>query len=148
MNVREQIVAVGRGWMTPRTPFHHQQAVKGVGCDCIGFIGGVAAEAGIDSSWVNGAAARFQGYGREPNPAMIETACAAFLVPIPIAAATLADIFLLRWRKLPQHFALISRLDPMYILHAWESPGEVVENRVDIVWRSRVLRAYRFRGLA
>lgn len=38
-NQRDQIVAAARSWIG--TPYHHQQSVKGVGCDCLGLVRGV-----------------------------------------------------------------------------------------------------------
>jgi hypothetical protein len=66
---------------------------------------------------------------------------------IKASEITLADIVLMRFRADPQHFALISRTDPYYIIHASSSTGEVVENRLDDLWRSRIVRAYRYRGI-
>lgn len=40
MFTREEVIAEARGWLG--TPWHHQASLKGVGCDCIGFIRGVA----------------------------------------------------------------------------------------------------------
>ena len=31
------------------------------------------------------------------------------------------------------------------IIHSWSSPGKVCEHRIDAVWRSRIIAAYRFR---
>jgi NlpC/P60 family putative phage cell wall peptidase len=39
---REHIVQLTRAWIG--TPYHHQAALKGVGCDCFGLIRGVWAE--------------------------------------------------------------------------------------------------------
>lgn len=39
---RDEIVRVARAWLG--TPYHHQAAVKGAGCDCLGLIRGVYAE--------------------------------------------------------------------------------------------------------
>jgi NlpC/P60 family putative phage cell wall peptidase len=36
---REQILTEAREWLG--TPYHHQGAVKGAGCDCLGFVRGV-----------------------------------------------------------------------------------------------------------
>jgi NlpC/P60 family putative phage cell wall peptidase len=41
--MRADIVALARGWLG--TPYHHQASLKGVGCDCLGLIRGVYAEA-------------------------------------------------------------------------------------------------------
>jgi len=38
----ERAVTAARGWLG--TPYHHQAAVKGAGCDCLGLIRGVYAE--------------------------------------------------------------------------------------------------------
>ena len=40
MFTREAVIAEARSWLG--TPWHHQASLKGVGCDCIGFIRGVA----------------------------------------------------------------------------------------------------------
>jgi NlpC/P60 family putative phage cell wall peptidase len=37
------IVAIARGWLG--TPYRHQASLKGVGCDCLGLVRGVYAEA-------------------------------------------------------------------------------------------------------
>jgi NlpC/P60 family putative phage cell wall peptidase len=37
-----QIVATARSWLG--TPYHHQAALKGVGCDCLGLVRGVYEE--------------------------------------------------------------------------------------------------------
>ncbi len=37
------IVRLARGWLG--TPYHHQASLKGVGCDCLGLVRGVYAEA-------------------------------------------------------------------------------------------------------
>ncbi len=53
-----------------------------------------------------------------------------------------------RFERDPMHFAILSRLDPPYIIHAVELRGGVVEHRVDNVWRNRIMRAYRYREAA
>jgi hypothetical protein len=40
MFTRDAVIAEARSWLG--TPWHHQASLKGVGCDCIGFIRGVA----------------------------------------------------------------------------------------------------------
>ncbi len=60
---RGALVAAARGWLG--TPFHHQASVKGVGCDCVGLIRGVAAELGMSQGTTE--EARYQGYSRSPD---------------------------------------------------------------------------------
>ena len=39
LHVGDKIIAEARAWIG--TPYHHQAAVKGVGCDCLGLVRGV-----------------------------------------------------------------------------------------------------------
>ena len=58
------LITVARTWIG--TPYHHHQSTKGVGCDCIGFIKGVANEIGYSIELEN--------YNRLPTgDLMIET---------------------------------------------------------------------------
>ena len=148
---REQIVAEARDWLG--TPWHHQAMVKGVGTDCIGLLAGVALNTGIADARAHMRDPRFKGYGREPLPDVLLAACEQYLDEIPIADAGLGDIFLLKVPRgrLPQHFAIVSRVadgKPSYMLHATSAfPRCVVENGIDDQWWSRVLKAYRFKGV-
>ena len=39
MSLAERVVAEARGWIG--TPYRHQAAVRGAGCDCLGLVRGV-----------------------------------------------------------------------------------------------------------
>lgn len=139
------IIEEARRWIG--TPWRHQAYLRGVGCDCIGLIGGVAAEVGLNRVWLSPETARFKSYGRHPNPDMLLEACDNFLDPIRRPEA-LGDILVFSFvDRSPQHFGLLSRLDPHYIIHAHISAGRVVENRLDDKWLRRLMRTYRFREI-
>jgi hypothetical protein len=142
---REAIVAEARTWIG--TPFHHQGCVKQVGCDCIGFIAGVALALGIEGAerWRTNPA--YHNYSRYPERATLEKGCAEFFDQVPIRDVTLADIFVMRFEREPMHFALITKLDPIYITHALFMRDRVVEHRMDARWQSFVFRACKFRGI-
>ena len=143
---RAEVIADAHTWIG--TPFVHQARVRGVGTDCIGLVGCIGRDRGTPDglAW---AADRVAGaYGRIPDPRTLLAGVDRYLDRIAPAVVTLADIVLMRFRDDPQHFAIVSRLDPDYIIHASSSAGEVVENRLDAVWRSRIVRAYRYRGIA
>lgn len=149
---REQVVAEAMTWLA--TPWRHQAMLKGVGTDCIGLLAGIALETGIADARAHMRDPRFKGYGREPLPEVLLAACEEYLDSIEIDAAGLGDILLLkvpRGRN-PQHFAVISRVaagKPTHMLHATSAyPRRVVENSIDAAWWSRVLKAYRFKGVA
>lgn len=142
------VIACGRAWVAARVKWRHQGFTRR-GCDCIGLIGGVAAELGITDAWTSQQALRFKGYGRLPQANLIYQACAEFLDPVtPKESAREGDILLLRFDGDPQHFAFLSRRDGVdYMVHAWIFARRVVENRIDELWRSRLVCAYRFRGV-
>jgi hypothetical protein len=73
--------------------------------------------------------------------------CARFLDAISMDAIDIGDVLMLRFQRDPMHFALVSSLTPLYVIHALSTVGEVAEHRVDSVWTNRIVRAWRFRGL-
>lgn len=146
MTTPTDVIIVARTWV--KTPWQHQARCKGVGTDCIGLIGGVGLECGLPEakSWVEDQS--LKGYGLTPDPDMLIAACDKYLVRVEdMTTVQLADILVMRIKRAPQHFAFVSELDPMYMVHAYASVPAVAENRVDVVWRSRILRIYRFPGL-
>ena len=146
MITRAEVVAAARTWTGTR--WHHQASTKGIGSDCIGLVVGVARELGIYGADELAADPAVRGYGREPDPAMLLSACARYLEPVHVPEARLGDILLLRFAAEPQHFALISQQNPDYMLHAYAQARKIVENRIDAVWRSRIVRAYSYRGIS
>lgn len=147
---RADIVATARAWLD--TPFHHQAARRGVGADCIGVVSGVAADHGMPEAAAWRADARFRGYGRLPLPAKLLEACDQYLDRVRIADVAPGDILVFVVSRKdtdprePMHFAIVSGVDPLTIIHGWAMAGKVVENRVDEKWRRRILRAYRYRA--
>jgi NlpC/P60 family putative phage cell wall peptidase len=141
MVARADIVAAARRWLSTR--WQHQASVRGVGTDCIGLIVGVGRELGIQEATMFSSSDDVQGYGRQPDPVMLLRACATFLDPCSSPVA--GDILLLRFKTDPQHFAILST--PDYIIHAYAQARKVVENRIDELWRSRIVTAYSYRGL-
>ncbi len=86
-------------------------------------------------------------YGMTPDPAFLWAACERFLVRISLSAATLGDLLVMAFPRQPQHFAIISRINPTYVIHAYLQRRQVVENGLPIAGAT-LLRAYRFRGVA
>lgn len=142
MTTRADVVTTARAWLLTR--WCHQASARGVGSDCIGLVAGVARELGIEGAQLFYIDNAIRGYGREPNPAMLLSACDRYLDPC--ADPKPGDILLLRFNADPQHFALVSA--PNYMIHAYAQARKVVENRIDNVWRSRIVRAYSYRGIA
>jgi hypothetical protein len=53
----------------------------------------------------------------------------------------------MRFNADPQHFGFLSGSEPDYLIHAYAGARRVVEHSIDAVWRGRILRAYRLRGV-
>lgn len=139
--------AIADAYLWLGTPYLHQASVRGVGTDCLGLVGGVARDRGTAEGLAWAADPNFKGYGRTPHARTLLEGTDKYLERIRLAEVTAGDILLMKFAVEPQHFAFISRMDPTYIIHASSSHRKVVEHRLDEVWRSRVIRAYRYRGL-
>ena len=142
----EDIVAEARSWIG--TPWKHAQALKGVGCDCIGLIGGVAANVGLTDDWYTESSRAFKGYGRLPEAAKIVAGCERWMDPVMPGRMQLGDILVMCFDKEPQHFGFLSQLHPRYMIHAYAQARRVGENRIDELWARRIVGVYRFKGVA
>lgn len=127
------------------TPFIHQARVRGVGADCIGVAIGVARVFGYDHSVGFG---DHRNYKRSPNTQEMELLLKRYLDPINKRNALPGDLLHLYFIQRPQHIGFL--LPDNMILHAKEEhdgSGMVVVHSIDEFWWSRVVSAYRFRGL-
>ena len=58
---------------------------------------------------------------------------------------------LMRFEREPMHFAIISAGaagNPTRMIHGYAQARKVVENGIDALWRSRIVRAYGYPGVA
>jgi NlpC/P60 family putative phage cell wall peptidase len=141
-HVAERIVAEALSWVG--TPYRHQGARKGVGCDCLGLLIGV---------W----RAIYRVPPEEPGPYAADWAEAGggdrFLEAArrhcrekPVAAADAGDLVLFRWRgHLPAKHAAIL-ISPDRFVHAYEGSAVVVSVLVP-QWRKRIAGAFAFPDL-
>ncbi len=142
---RAQVVAEAREWIGTR--WCHQAAVKGVGTDCVGLIGGVALQLGLPDAQTWAQAQDLHNYGRDPDPTMLLREAAKLLDPVYLPEVRAGDILLLRFEREPQHFAIVSEAFPSMMIHAYAQARRVVECNIDAVWRSRIVKAFAYRGL-
>lgn len=140
-----EAAADARAWLG--TPFVHQASLRGVGVDCVGLVGALGRDRGTPDGLAWAGDREAHAYGRVPNPRFLLTGAERFLDRIDPGLADVGDVVLMRFRDEPQHFAVISRAEPPYIIHASSMRGRVVENRLDDMWRRRIVRAYRYRAV-
>lgn len=124
----------------------HQGRMPGLGLDCVGLLILVAHELGLTDYDIDG-------YTATPNPRILLRELDSQMDRIPIADAQIGDVFVMSWHargesELPQHLGIKTRSDPDYLIHVYnDGPRRVVEHIIDHVWRSRIVLAYRFRGI-
>lgn len=140
---RETIVTAARGWIG--TPYRHQGALRGVGCDCLGLLLGVWREVvgtlpeqppPYTADWA-------EALGRET----LAEAARRHLVEIAPAEAQAGDVVLFRWRPhLPaKHAGILTASDRM--IHAQERAA-VAEVALNAWWRRRIAYAFRWPGIS
>ena len=64
---------------------------------------------------------------------------------LDIAARQPGDLLLMRFAREPQHLAVLVGEN---IVHAYANAGRCVEHRLDDAWSRRIVRVYRFAGVA
>lgn len=150
MTTRAEIVAEAREWIG--TPWKHQQYMKGVGCDCIGMVKGVALALGLyplDTA-SSALAQQFAGYGRVPRRGDLQRGLGLFATAIEREQADIGDVVLMRVRSEPQHVGLLGDYASggFSLIHATRpAPGRVVEHRLDDEWGSLIVGYYRLPGV-
>jgi NlpC/P60 family putative phage cell wall peptidase len=139
---RDDVVAAARAWLG--TPYRHQAATLGAGCDCLGLLRGV---------WRTL-------YGSEPfelpnyrpdwRDARAADAlwCAAERLLVAAdgkAEAAQIALFRLRGARLPKHCGIL--VAPDRFIHAQEGFGVIEANLTD-GWRARIFARFEFPGLS
>lgn len=147
-NVSDQrmaIIAEAREWID--TPYHHQAGIKGVGCDCIGLVAGVAFELDLAHCCDNHGPEweKYHGYSMTPDPRLMRQGLTEFMTMIKKDDAEPGDVLWLRSMggALGQHLAILT--DVGTIVHAYRMIGRVVETRMtDMLEQARMLAAWRY----
>lgn len=135
-------IAVAQAWIG--TPYRHQAAVRGAGCDCLGLLRGVWREL----------------YGREPevpppySPDWDEVArrevlfgaARRYLIELAETNPGPGNVILFRMRDgaVAKHLGIAS--DDGRFIHAYSGHG-VVESALTAPWRRRIAGVFAFPGL-
>ncbi|CAN7226085.1 NlpC/P60 family protein [Neorhizobium sp. LjRoot104] len=136
----ERIVALAQGWIG--TPYRHQGATNGVGCDCIGLIRGIWRELyGEEPETVPAYAPDWA--ERSGEDRLAEAAMRLFGPPLPMAEAEAGDVLLFRWRPdcAAKHAGVLA--GPQHFIHAYEQ-STVTRSALVPSWRRRMAGVYRF----
>lgn len=118
------------------TPFRHQGRLSGKALDCAGLIIHVARKLEIKYTDAGG-------YSRQPSNGLLESMLEMQGCLEQVSDMQPGDVLLMRFKE-PQHLAIFAGDT---IIHSYESVGKVCEHRLADVWRSRIVRVYRFVGV-
>ncbi len=137
MVTRQEFIDAARKWVG--TPYHHQARVKGVGCDCIGLVVGVAREFGYEID-----RPEFTHYGRSPRGQKMlefcESTCGQGIqLWLP---GSIAVFYMNVDTKRAQHIAIVTEVVPHRIMHCYEQAGGVVEHGIDDKWLQKWICSY------
>ena len=135
-------VTIARSWIG--TPYVHQAAVKGAGCDCLGLVRGVWLEL----------------YGAEPEQVPAYTmdwdepqgaerlwrAAERHLLAKPLPEAAQGDVLLFRMRDgaVAKHVGIAGEISefPTFI-HSYQGHG-VLESALNAPWKRRIVARFQF----
>lgn len=134
-----QVVAAARSWLG--TPYHHQAALKHIGCDCLGLLRGIWAELygrmpeeppPYSRDWA-------ERHGRET----LYEAASRHMPEVAPAERQPGDLMLFRWRAdtPAKHCAVLA--SPSHMIHAYEGAG-VVETALSGWWLRHLAFVFRF----
>ena len=149
MITRDTIIQEARTWLN--TPFHHQGRVKKSahdrgGCDCLGFIIGVAQQLNISSGiTINNKIIPLYKYDRKNYSKVItgnilyDHLCKLMHIKDKI---TVGDVILFNMQNRLQHLGFYSYEHS--IIH---SVRKVVEHRLDNYWQSKIAAIFSFKEI-
>ena len=136
---RAEVVSIARSWIG--TPYHHQESVKGVGCDCLGLVRGVFRELyGFEAQEVPAYSRDWAEAGRRE---VLLEAGRAHLRPVREARAGDVLVFRFRAGMIAKHTAI--KVGDFTMIHAIEN-APVCEVHIGPWWSRRLAGCFEFPG--
>lgn len=122
-----KIIIKAREWVG--TPYAHHQSVKGIYCDCVGFLLGVARELGHNIQLDN--------YDPVPTGNSLTKTLDTYLVKVDRVFPNPGDIlcFKTSYRGLPTHVGIATDIG---LIHADQRVGKVVETQLGY-WKKLIV---------
>ena len=134
------IVAAARTHMG--TPWVHQGRTRD-GVDCLGVVTQVARA-------THGSTVDLTNYTAQAMDETMLDMCAQHLDPVAAGDWQPGDVVVMRFEN-NRHMGILGDYrggEGLSVIHASSTRGQVVEHRLDSVWRRRCLGAFRFREAA
>ena len=139
---RTRILTAARGWIG--TPYRHQGAVKGAGCDCLGLIRGVWRE--IWGQEPEAVPAYSMDWSEPQGEERLWAAACRHLKRSDGTEMASGEVLLFRMRagSVAKHLGIVgeTRQTPTFI-HSYSGHG-VVESPLSAPWRRRIVARFKF----
>lgn len=138
----QQVVAAARGWVG--TPYVHQAAAKGAGCDCLGLLRGVWRE--VLGREPQAVPAYSMDWSEPQGDERLWRAAIRHLTVKPVETAAVGDVVLFRMRQgaVAKHLGVQGRVgDSPTFIHAYTGHG-VVESPLSGPWARRIVARFAF----
>ncbi|HYA73061.1 MAG TPA: hypothetical protein VEF36_07860 [Roseiarcus sp.] len=121
---RGAVVAAARSWAG--TPYHHMADIKGVGCDCAMLLVRVFCDLGLVEPFDP------RPYVRDWHLHRGEERYLSFLLARAheVAAPLPGDVVLFRYGRCFSHGGIVTRADPLTIVHAFAPARIVLEEEI------------------
>jgi NlpC/P60 family putative phage cell wall peptidase len=144
MSMEQRIVTQARSWLG--TPYHHQARLKGVGCDCLGLVVGVADELGLTHRDGRLLSSFDQtNYSHQPDGEYLLQMLASVLEEVPKDSAQSGDVAVFAIDGNPQHVAILTVGDDgLSMIHCYAPSRKVVEHRFDQKWHNKLVKVFRW----
>lgn len=135
----KEIIQEAKEWVG--TPYQHQASLKGIGCDCLGLVRGIASDLGYLPPNLNKTDPETIGYGNQPYGKLVPL-FVKYCQEIPLNALSEGHILIFKIKREPQHCAIF--IGNNTIIHALITVPCVVEHEMDIDWLSKITNVFRF----
>lgn len=123
------------------TQFLHEGRIPGLGLDCAGVLLALARDLRMRDVEVSS-------YGRHPNQERFRAETRKHLDPIQFSDLAPADVLTFDILGREHHYGVVTALNPVRFVHAYEPAGKVIEQLLDGIWCRRLRGCYRFREAA
>jgi len=136
------VVGEARAWIG--TPYIHQQAAKGAGCDCLGLVRGVWR--GVIGSEPERPPAYSMDWSEPQGEERLWAAALRHLTAKPVSDAGIGDVILFRMRAgaVAKHLGIQSEIGARAaFVHAYSGHG-VVESPLSAPWARRIVARFEF----
>jgi len=137
-----RIVAAARGWIG--TPYRHQAACRGAGCDCLGLVRGIWRE--VKGAEPERPPAYSMDWAEPARQEALWQAAARHLRAKALRDEAAGDVILFRMREggIAKHLGIVAETGARAtFIHAYSGHG-VVETALSTPWRRRIVARFQF----